>query len=85
MSTAPRERMAAGVIAKLPLFQQVSRQHLAELVRHARTLYFRRGQTVAQRGEPVPGLLAVAGGILFIVIVIRAMMEGRWTSSTSPS
>jgi len=31
------------------------------------------------------GLLAVAGGILFIVIVIRAMMEGRWTSSTSPS
>jgi hypothetical protein len=31
------------------------------------------------------GLAAVAGGILFIVIVIRAMMEGRWTSSTSPS
>jgi len=31
------------------------------------------------------GLLAVAGGILFIVIVIRAMMASRWTSSTSPS
>jgi hypothetical protein len=31
------------------------------------------------------GLAAVAGGILFIVIVIRAMMASRWTSSTSPS
>jgi heme/copper-type cytochrome/quinol oxidase subunit 1 len=31
------------------------------------------------------GLLAVAGGIVFIVIVIRAMMANRWTSSTSPS
>lgn len=68
MSTAPRERMAAGVIAKLPLFQQVSRQHLTELVRHARTLYFRRGQTVAQRGEPVPGLLAVAYGMVKLTL-----------------
>jgi hypothetical protein len=31
------------------------------------------------------GLLAVAGGILFIVIVIRAMMASRWTSPTSRS
>jgi CRP-like cAMP-binding protein len=59
-----RERLAAGVIAKLPLFQQVSRPHLAELVRHARTLYFRRGQNVAQRGERLPGLFAVAYGMV---------------------
>jgi heme/copper-type cytochrome/quinol oxidase subunit 1 len=31
------------------------------------------------------GLAAVAGGILFIVVVIRAMMANPWTSSTSPS
>jgi len=31
------------------------------------------------------GLAAVAGGILFIVIVIRAMMANPWTSSTSRS
>jgi len=68
MSAAPRERLAAGVIAKLPLFQQVSREHLAELVRHARTLYFRRGQTVAQRGELVPGLLAVAYGMVKLTL-----------------
>jgi len=68
VSAAPRERLAAGVIAKLPLFQQVSREHLAELVRHARTLYVRRGQTVARRGEPVPGLLAVAYGMVKLTL-----------------
>ena len=68
MSAAPRERLAAGVIAKLPLFQQVSREHLDELVRHARTLYVRRGQTVARRGEPVPGLLAVAYGMVKLTL-----------------
>lgn len=68
MSTAPRERLAAGVIAKLPLFQQVSRQHLAEVVRHARTLYIRRGQWVARRGEPVPGLFAVAYGMVKLTL-----------------
>jgi len=68
MSTAPRERLAAAVIAKLPLFQQVSPQHLGELMRHARTLYVRRGQTVARRGEPVPGLLAVAYGMVKLTL-----------------
>ena len=30
------------------------------------------------------GLLAVTGGLLFVIIVIRAMMGSAWTSSTSP-
>ena len=30
------------------------------------------------------GLLAVAGGILFIVVMLRAMLANPWTSSTSP-
>jgi len=68
VSAAPRERLAAGVIARLPLFQQVSPQHLTELVRHARALFFRRGQTVARRGEPVPGLLAVAYGMVKLTL-----------------
>lgn len=68
MSAAPSERLAAGVIAKLPLFQEVSRPHVAELVRHARTLYVARGQTVARRGEPVPGLLAVAYGMVKLAL-----------------
>jgi heme/copper-type cytochrome/quinol oxidase subunit 1 len=31
------------------------------------------------------GLAAVAGGFLFIVVVMRAMAAPQWTSSTSPS
>ena len=64
MNAAPRERLALGVLARLPLFQQVSRQHFAEVVRQARTLHYRRGQLVARRGEPVPGLFAVAYGMV---------------------
>jgi len=67
-AAAPRERLAAGVVAKLPLFQQVSRAHLDELVRHAKTLYYRRGQVVARRGDPAPGLFAVAYGMVKLVL-----------------
>jgi CRP-like cAMP-binding protein len=68
VNAAPRERLAAGVIAKLPLFQQASRAHLDEVLRHALTLYFRRGQTVARRGELVPGLFAVAYGMVKLAL-----------------
>jgi CRP-like cAMP-binding protein len=64
VSAAPRERLALGVLARLPLLQSISRQHFAEVVRQARTLHYRRGQRVARRGEPVPGLFAVAYGMV---------------------
>ncbi|MDH3319265.1 MAG: Crp/Fnr family transcriptional regulator [Betaproteobacteria bacterium] len=68
MSAAPREPVAAGAIARLPLFQHVSRPHLAEIVRHARTLHARRGEIVAQSGETVPGLFAVTYGMVKLVL-----------------
>jgi len=64
MNAAPRESVALGVLARLPLFEGVSRQHFAEVVRHARALHYRRGQLVAKHGEPVPGLFAVAYGMV---------------------
>ncbi|MEW6689536.1 MAG: cbb3-type cytochrome c oxidase subunit I, partial [Pseudomonadota bacterium] len=42
-------------------------------------------QTAAMGLMGLGGLLAIAGGILFIVVVLRAMMAGKWTSSPSPS
>lgn len=68
MSAAPRERLALGVLARLPLFQSISRQHFAEVVRHARMLHYARGQLVAKRGEPVPGLFAVAYGMVKLTL-----------------
>jgi CRP-like cAMP-binding protein len=68
MAAAPHPSQAAGVIARLPLFEHVSREHLDELLRDARTLYFRRGEAVARHGEMVPGLLAVAYGMIKLVL-----------------
>lgn len=68
MSAAPRERLALGVLARLPMLQQISRQHFAEVVRHARTLHYRRGEVVARRGEHVPGLFAVAYGMVKLAL-----------------
>lgn len=68
MSAVPRERLALGVLARLPLFEGISRQHFAEVVRQARTLHYARGQTVAKRGEMVPGLFAVAYGMVKLAL-----------------
>jgi len=68
MNAAPHPSQAAGVLARLPLFKHVSREHLDELLRDARTLYFRRGEAVARHGEMVPGLLAVAYGMIKLVL-----------------
>lgn len=68
MNAAPHPSQAAGVLARLALFEHVSREHLDELLRDARTLYYGRGDTVARHGEMVPGLLAVAYGMIKLVL-----------------
>ncbi len=68
MNAASRPRQAAGVIARLPLFQHVSREHLDEIQRAATSLYFRRGDMVARHGEMVPGLIAVAYGMVKLAL-----------------
>lgn len=68
MSTPPRERLALGVLARLPLFEGVSRPHFSEVIRHARTLHYQRAQVVAKRGEMVPGLFAVAYGMVKLTL-----------------
>jgi CRP/FNR family transcriptional regulator, dissimilatory nitrate respiration regulator len=68
MNAAPREVLAAGAVARLPLFEHVARPHLEEIARHARTLHARRGEVVVRRGEPVPGLLAVTYGLVKLAL-----------------
>lgn len=60
--------LAAATLARLPLFEQVSRTHLAEIARHARTVHARRGETVAPRGETPPGMYAVAYGMVKLAL-----------------
>jgi CRP-like cAMP-binding protein len=53
-----------GVIANLPLFREVSRQHVAELAQQARTQHVRRGAIICHRGETVHCFFAVAYGLV---------------------
>ncbi|HLE65870.1 MAG TPA: Crp/Fnr family transcriptional regulator [Burkholderiales bacterium] len=51
-----------GIIANMPMFKQVARQHLAELARHARVQHLRRGVAICRRGEWLSGFFGVAYG-----------------------
>ena len=51
-----------GIIANMPMFKQVARQHLAELARHARVQHLRRGAAICRRGEWLNGFFGVAYG-----------------------
>jgi len=62
MSAGPG--VAAGVLAALPLFRQTPRSQVALLAREARTSYAARGAVIARRGERLPGLAAVAYGLV---------------------
>jgi len=75
MRAAPRPHQAAGVVARLPLFRHVSREHLDEIQRAAQSLYYPRGALVARRGELVPGLIAVAYGMVKLALRSAAGAE----------
>ncbi len=59
-----------GIIANMPMFKQVARQHLAELARHARVQHLRRGATVCRRGEWLTCFFGVAYG--HVKLALRA-------------
>lgn len=55
-------RLLEGVIANLPLFRQLSRTSLDMLANHSQVREARRGAAIVQRGERVPGVVALAYG-----------------------
>ena len=57
-------RLVEGVVANLPMFRQASRAHLADVTRHARAVHAPRGEIVCRRNDPMPGLYAVAFGLV---------------------
>jgi CRP-like cAMP-binding protein len=57
-------RLIEGVIGKLPLFRHVSPRNVADVASHARTISVRRGAAVCSRGDRLPGVIAVAYGIV---------------------
>lgn len=64
-----------GVIANMPMFRQLSTQHLAELARQARTQHVRRGAVVCRRGENLNCFFGVAYGLLKLSLRINGGEE----------
>ena len=55
-------RLIEGVLANLPLMEGVSRLVMRQLAMQSTVITVRRGETVVRRGEPVPGVFAIAYG-----------------------
>jgi CRP-like cAMP-binding protein len=55
-------RLLEGVMARLPALRELPRQELEVLAGYAQLREFRRGATIAKRGEPCPGLVALVEG-----------------------
>lgn len=60
--------LVTDILAKLPLFRHTARPRLAELARHARTEHVPRGAAIVKRGDRVPGLMAVAYGLVKLAL-----------------
>ena len=61
-------RLIEGIIGKLPLFREVSPRSIAEVASHARTVTVRRGSEVCASGNTLPGVMALAYGIVKLCV-----------------
>jgi CRP-like cAMP-binding protein len=81
--TSRDRRLIEGVIGKLPLFRAVSPRNVAEIASHARTLAVRRGAAVCGHGETLPGVMAIAYGIVKLSVT-RANGQERVVRFVKP-
>jgi CRP-like cAMP-binding protein len=61
-------RLLEGVIENSPMFREASVAERAEIVLQSRTRTLRRGAAVCRTGDPVPGILVVAYGLLKLAL-----------------
>jgi len=55
---------AAQILANLPMFRSTSGERVQALAQYSRLEHVPRGGVIARRGEPSPGLVAVAFGLV---------------------
>jgi CRP-like cAMP-binding protein len=66
--TETNGRLIEGVVANLPMFKQATRAHLADVTRSARAVHAPRGAVICRRNDPMPGLYAVAFGLVKLAL-----------------
>ena len=70
-------------MGKLPLFRQVSPRNVNEVASHARTLPVRRGEAVCGHGDTLPGVMAIAFGLVKLSVA-RANGQERVVRFVNP-
>lgn len=62
LGPARDRKLLETIISRMPGFRDLPRAEIATLAMHSRLLEARRGEVIAQRGERIPGVLALASG-----------------------
>lgn len=66
--TMQSQRLIEGVVSNLKLFKEASPRQIGDMGKHCWIVALRRGDAVAKRGAPVPGMFAVAYGSIKLVL-----------------
>ncbi len=66
-SPAPHTREIANQLAKVPLFQELSKRHVRHVANHAEEAVFSPGQTIVKEGIPGAGFYVIAEGAVRVV------------------
>ncbi len=62
------QRLIEGVVSNLKLFKEASPRQIGDMGKHCWIVALRRGDSVAKRGAPIPGMFAVAYGSIKLVL-----------------
>src|SRR3990172_6065885 len=64
-------RLIEGIVSSLPLFRDVGRSSVVLVASYTRIAHCRRGEFIAQQGERLPGVIAIAYGLAKLVLPRR--------------
>jgi CRP-like cAMP-binding protein len=76
-------RLLEGVIANMPMLRDATAHQRADIASHARLRSLRRGAAACRLGEPMPGMLVVAYGLIKLALP-RAEGEERIVRFVEP-
>lgn len=62
------QRLIEGVVSNLKLFREASPRQIGDMGKHCWIVALRRGDAIAKRGAPVPGVFAIAYGSIKLVL-----------------
>ena len=62
------QRLIEGVVSNLKVFREASPRQIGDMGKHCWVVSLRRGDAIAKRGAPMPGVFAIAYGSIKLVL-----------------